>query len=58
MTAGPVEAGAAGVKSRLPLPLRVLEVGWVVGAPQESGPDEEPRPCEGEPTRSAHGELL
>jgi hypothetical protein len=46
------------VKSRLPLPLRVLEVGWVVGAPQESGPDEEPRPCEGEPTRSAHGELL
>ena len=41
-------------------PLRVLEPGdsATADAKQEYGPGEEPRPREGEPTGSAHGELL
>jgi hypothetical protein len=38
--------------------LRVLESGAATPAPPEYGPGEEPRPREGEPTASVHGELL
>ena len=46
-------AGTAGE------PLQVIEAGADAAAPVvEYGPGEEPRPREGEPTASAHGELL
>jgi lysine 2,3-aminomutase len=52
----PYGVGAIEGKVR---PLPVLEAGAESdGSKQEYGPGEEPRPREGEPTGSAHGELL
>jgi hypothetical protein len=51
-----VPFGVGAIEGQAGRPLRVLES----GAPPEKafGPGEEPRPREGEPTGSAHGELL
>ena len=52
-----VPFGVGAIEGTAGAPLRVLEPGE--GAPAgEYGPGEEPRPREGEPTGSAHGELL
>jgi hypothetical protein len=52
---GPFGVGA--IEGTAGAPLRVLESGDGTADP-EYGPGEEPRPREGEPTGSAHGELL
>jgi hypothetical protein len=52
-----VPFGVGAIEGTAGAPLRVLESGEA--APEkEFGPGEEPRPREGEPTGSAHGELL
>ena len=58
--------GVGAIEGQAGAPLPVLESGEVVGAAsapavaakQVYGPGEEPRPRDGEPTASAHGELL
>jgi hypothetical protein len=62
-----VPFGVGAIEGQSGAPLRVIEPGAVdemagngsgaTPAP-EYGPGEEPRPREGEPTASAHGELL
>jgi hypothetical protein len=47
-----VPFGVGAIEGQAGAPLRVLEPGT------EYAPGEEPRPREGEPTGSAHGELL
>jgi hypothetical protein len=51
-----VPFGVGALEGRSQEALRVLEPG--VAAEPDYGPGEEPRPREGEPTASAHGELL
>ena len=56
-----VPFGVGAIEGKAGQPLRVLESGangGAAGAEREYGPGEEPRPREGEPTGSAHGELL
>jgi hypothetical protein len=61
-----VPFGVGAIEGTASAPLRVLEPGDVAEAPAETsradagdyGPGEEPRPRDGEPTASAHGELL
>jgi hypothetical protein len=57
-----VPFGVGAIEGQAGAPLRVLEAGDVpVADPEDTtdyGPGEEPRPREGEPTASAHGELL
>ena len=57
-----VPFGVGAIEGKAQPPLRVLQSGEGTGAapeePSEYGPGEEPRPREGEPTASAHGELL
>jgi hypothetical protein len=62
-----VPFGVGAIEGTSGAPLRVLESGAeppvapespVAPAASEYGPGEEPRPREGEPTASAHGELL
>jgi hypothetical protein len=54
-----VPFGVGAIEGTAGAPLRVLESGNGSGeATTEYGPGEEPRPREGEPTGSAHGELL
>ncbi len=61
--------GVGAIEGSAGAPLRVIESGPVAGSGEERpaptgepapayGPGEEPRPREGEPTASAHGELL
>ncbi|MEA2578588.1 MAG: hypothetical protein QOD78_2176, partial [Chloroflexota bacterium] len=54
--------GVGAIEGQAVAPLRVLEPGDVpattAGDATDYGPGEEPRPREGEPTASAHGELL
>jgi hypothetical protein len=50
-----VPFGVGAIEGKTATPLRVLDPG---GEAPEYGPGEEPRPREGEPTASAHGELL
>jgi lysine 2,3-aminomutase len=54
-----VPFGVGAIEGKAGEPLKVLESGNG-GEPEEAeyGPGEEPRPREGEPTGSAHGELL
>jgi lysine 2,3-aminomutase len=52
-----VPLGVGAIEGRAGAPLRVIEPGSDQEAPAY-GPGEEPRPREGEPTGSAHGELL
>jgi len=52
-----VPFGVGAIEGTAGAPLRVLESGDGTADP-EYGPGEEPRPREGEPTGSAHGELL
>ena len=54
-----VPFGVGAIEGTAGAPLKVLEDGNGA-APEEPeyGPGEEPRPREGEPTASAHGELL
>jgi lysine 2,3-aminomutase len=47
-----VPFGVGALEGQAGAPLKVLEAG------PDYGPGEEPRPLEGEPTASAHGELL
>jgi hypothetical protein len=58
-----VPFGVGAIEGQSGAPLRVLEPGDAApsddgGPAAEYGPGEEPRPREGEPTASAHGELL
>ena len=53
-----VPFGVGAIEGRSAVPLRVLEPGTGADAEPEYGPGEEPRPRDGEPTGSAHGELL
>jgi lysine 2,3-aminomutase len=60
-----VPFGVGALEGQAGAPLRALESGNGAGsetaaeaAEKEYGPGEEPRPREGEPTGSAHGELL
>ena len=59
-----VPFGVGAIEGRAGRPLPVLEAGSNGGPPasgngtKDYGPGEEPRPREGEPTASAHGELL
>jgi hypothetical protein len=57
-----VPFGVGAIEGQAGAPLRVLESGDVPPTSArdaaEYGPGEEPRPREGEPTASAHGELL
>jgi hypothetical protein len=54
--------GVGAIEGQAGAPLRVLEPGDVQATSASDttdyGPGEEPRPREGEPTASAHGELL
>jgi hypothetical protein len=50
-----VPFGVGAIEGQAGAPLRVLEPGE---AKPDYAPGEEPRPREGEPTGSAHGELL
>jgi len=50
-----VPFGVGAIEGQAQQPLRVLQPGE---AEPDYGPGEEPRPREGEPTASAHGELL
>jgi hypothetical protein len=52
-----VPFGVGAIEGSSGPPLRVLEPGEATTKP-DYGPGEEPRPREGEPTASAHGELL
>jgi hypothetical protein len=51
-----VPFGVGAIEGQSAAPLRVLESG--ADDKREYGPGEEPRPRDGEPTGSAHGELL
>jgi hypothetical protein len=55
-----VPFGVGAIEGSAGAPLKVLETGEVPSATNGAayGPGEEPRPKEGEPTGSAHGELL
>jgi lysine 2,3-aminomutase len=54
-----VPFGVGAIEGQASPQLRVLEPGAEAAPPApEYGPGEEPRPREGEPTGSAHGELL
>jgi hypothetical protein len=59
-----VPFGVGAIEGQAVAPLRVLEPGAETlpaaerPAAPDYGPGEEPRPREGEPTASAHGELL
>ena len=55
-----VPFGVGAIEGQAQPPLRVLQPGEVAAEEATSayGPGEEPRPREGEPTASAHGELL
>jgi hypothetical protein len=59
-----VPFGVGAIEGSSGTPLRVLEPGESAAASATAsekpvyGPGEEPRPREGEPTASAHGELL
>jgi hypothetical protein len=54
-----VPFGVGAIEGKAGEPLRVLEPGnGSAESAKEFGPGEEPRPREGEPTGSAHGELL
>jgi hypothetical protein len=57
-----VPFGVGAIEGSSGTPLRVLEAGETNGDAAHPGPaygpGEEPRPREGEPTASAHGELL
>jgi hypothetical protein len=56
-----VPFGVGAIEGTAGAPLKVLESGNGDAAAEERpeyGPGEEPRPLEGEPTGSAHGELL
>ena len=56
-----VPFGVGAIEGTASAPLPVLEAGRRVRRAARSrvyGPGEEPRPREGEPTASAHGELL
>jgi hypothetical protein len=53
-----VPFGVGAIEGQSGAPLRVLEPGAEQPPGAEFGPGEEPRPREGEPTASAHGELL
>jgi hypothetical protein len=56
-----VPFGVGAIEGRSGAPLKVLEAGNGADPatlPPEYGPGEEPRPRDGEPTGSAHGELL
>jgi hypothetical protein len=57
-----VPFGVGAIEGRAGAPLKVLESSNGAGEPAtptpEFGPGEEPRPRDGEPTASAHGELL
>jgi hypothetical protein len=54
-----VPFGVGALEGSASTPLRVLEPGEGAAPPgPDYGPGEEPRPLEGEPTASAHGELL
>jgi hypothetical protein len=54
-----VPFGVGAIEGKSGASLRVLEPGTPESPAQpEYGPGEEPRPREGEPTASAHGELL
>jgi hypothetical protein len=54
-----VPFGVGAIEGTAGAPLKVLEEGNGSAAEEpEYGPGEEPRPREGEPTASAHGELL
>ena len=55
-----VPYGVGAIEGQAGAPLRVLEPGDrpATARTTEYGPGEEPRPREGEPTGSAHGELL
>ena len=53
-----VPFGVGAIEGQAGAPLRVLEPGGSAVAEAAFGPGEEPRPREGEPTASAHGELL
>ncbi|MGH2465265.1 MAG: hypothetical protein ACRDGI_07385 [Candidatus Limnocylindrales bacterium] len=52
-----VPFGVGAIEGTAGAPLRVIEPRPEASAPT-FGPGEEPRPREGEPTASAHGELL
>jgi hypothetical protein len=52
-----VPFGVGAIEGKAGAPRRVIESGEA-SATREYGPGEEPRPREGEPTASAHGELL
>ena len=54
-----VPFGVGAIEGQPGAPLKVLEAGNGDAASKpDYGPGEEPRPREGEPTASAHGELL
>jgi hypothetical protein len=53
-----VPFGVGAIEGTASAPLRVLQPGGDAAAKPEYGPGEEPRPRDGEPTASAHGELL
>ena len=58
-----VPFGVGAIEGRATTELPVIESGVVAEVPPAAvkpayGPGEEPRPREGEPTASAHGELL
>jgi lysine 2,3-aminomutase len=56
-----VPFGVGAIEGSAKAPLRVLEGGSEAEGPASApayGPGEEPRPRDGEPTASAHGELL
>ena len=55
-----VPFGVGAIEGQAGAPLRVIESGVEPETPAASkyAPGEEPRPREGEPTASAHGELL
>ena len=59
-----VPYGVGAIDGEAARPLPVLEAGGAGGGAEPAsgrppyGPGEEPRPREGEPTASAHGELL
>jgi hypothetical protein len=53
-----VPFGVGAIEGRASAPLKVLEGGPVHDTPPQYAPGEEPRPREGEPTGSAHGEML
>jgi hypothetical protein len=53
-----IPLGVGAIEGQAGRPLPVLEDGTQDGATAAYGPGEEPRPRDGEPTGSAHGELL